>query len=161
MYVLKSPVKFSWDLDGKMIPFGPKTSKGQMELPQNATAEAVYTNGLSITYTFEFDGKNLKPSSINFSATRGVRQVHYHHANVRGVARKLIEAANTELLKKLTTNSEEELAALYMSEHVFEGSGRKLLQTLTGWSRTNVNYHLNKLADLGLIPADRTRTADV
>lgn len=149
-------IDISWNKSAKMIAVGPKTSAGQLVMPKMTTAKVGYENGIYVRYVFRFTDNKLKLILLEaMNVSGGINTYDLVQMEIPAIAKTVVEAVNSEVISKLSVSTKEGLAQAYMSEYICGGAPRKLLMEMTGWSRSNSNFHIRNLEKLGLIPEYR------
>lgn len=149
-------ITVEWDRARKLTPIGPKTAAGQLVMPDALTAEVRYANHISAKYTFKLIDGKLRLMAIQAeNPLYGLNSVDLINIKIPAIAKEAVKEVNREVLSKLSTTTQEELAQCYMSEYICGGAPRQLLMSMRGWSRSNTNFHIKKLEKAGLIPEDR------
>jgi hypothetical protein len=150
-----SKIEVIWDRDS-MHPIGPATAAGQLALPGTAMAVVKYSDGSSATFVYKFSGQQLKLVSLMMhNEAEGLNSLDTSRIKLPAVAKRVVREINAEVISKLSIETKEGLAQGYWSEYVYGGAPRQLIMKMKGWSRSNANHHIKKLASAGLIPADR------
>lgn len=145
--------------DGPLREFGPG-DKGRLQIPSYLERRVEYPAlGLSATLGLEFSGERLEIRSLcvegsgkrenRFVATKSLTLLALP-AVIGEIARDLVPEARRWQVPSGDQNFKMhldpiELAQLYWFEHISWGRPRATVMALTGWSRTNTNFHFNKL----------------
>lgn len=155
--------------EGKRVSFGPDNGKTTvvLELPEIARRLVEYPDlGFSAEYVFTFNGDRLKLDSMNIFevlSPNGVSTQALTKLYIPDVMREMVYAYNPVLAHDIKSKVSDEytLAQMYWAEYVCNGSPRRTVMEVTGWSRSNANYHFKKWSDAGLIPASEDRSTRV
>lgn len=148
--------------DGKLIYFGPESSGSiaQLKLPAFATRLVDYEeHGFSVEYTFLFDGARLNLGAMNIIRVinpNGISTKSLTELQIPKVMQELVYSYNPTLdvAARRKDRTTEDLIQAYLAEYACSGSPRRAVIERTGWSRSNANFHLKKLAKASLIPSD-------
>jgi len=147
--------------DGKLVYFGPESNGDitQLKLPTSSTRLVDYEeHGFSIEYFFTFDGKRLSLSMmtvIRVTNPNGITTKALTELQIPKVMQELVYSYNPSLdiSARRKDRTTEHLVQAYLAEYACSGSPRRAVIERTGWSRSNANFHLKKLAKAELIPA--------
>lgn len=160
--------------DGPLREFGPEG--GQLAIPSYLERIVHYPSlGLSATLGLEFSGERLEIQRLcvegsgdgenRFVATKSLTLLALP-AVIGEIARDLVPAARRWQVSPGDHNSKMllapvEIAQIYWFEHISWGRPRATVMALTGWSRTNTNFHFKKLEQqLGIrLPRDKAQQA--
>ena len=139
-----------------MHPIGPKTTAGQLVLPETVIASVKYSDRSSAEFVYKLRDQQLKLISLFMNnEADGINSIDTSRIKLPAVAKRVVREINAEVISKLSPETKEGLAQSYWSEYVYGGAPRQLIMSMKGWSRSNANHHIKKLASAGLIPADR------
>lgn len=155
--------------DGKRQDFGPDNPQmgTKASIPSTLTRRVIYPE-LGVTALIEcvFTGDKLEVQSLNvqnngkFVSTKVLTQLALP-AVIRAIALEVVPDA--QLWVNLDSNefpkndSPTFLAQVYWFEHVSWGSPRGSIMNYMGWSRTNANFHISKIAKLYPLPGAHSR----
>ena len=145
--------------DGPLREFGPG-DKGRLQIPSYLERHVDYPElGLSATIGLEFSGERLE---IRRLCVEGSGNGENRFVATKSLTLLALPAVIGQIAKDLVPESRRwevppgdqnfkmqidpmELAQLYWFEHISWGRPRATVMALTGWSRTNTNFHFNKL----------------
>jgi predicted transcriptional regulator len=139
-----------------MHPIGPKTAAGQLVLPEVVIASVKYSDGSSAEFVYKLREQQLRLISLFMNnEAEGINSVDTTRIKLPAVAKRVVQEINAGVISKLSVETKEGLAQSYWSEYICGGAPRQLIMKMKGWSRSNANHHIKKLASVGLVPADR------
>lgn len=161
--------------DGPLIEFGP-VGGGALKIPSYLERRVQYTTlAVSATLGLEFSGERLEVRRL---CVEGTGEGEGRFVATKSLTLLALPAVISEIARDLVPESRRwhipsgeqgfklqldplELAQLYWFEHVSWGRPRAKVMALTGWSRTNANFHFNKLEQqFGIrLPRDKAQRA--
>lgn len=141
---------------GSLRPIGPKTDAGQLVLPETVIASVKYSDRSSAEFVYKLRNQQLKLISLFMNnEAEGINSLDTSRIKLPAVAKRVVREINAGVMSKLSAETKEDLAQSYWSEYICGGAPRQLIMKMKGWSRSNANHHIKKLASAGLIPAGR------
>lgn len=155
----------SWDKNAPAIYIGPKFGANQLYLPDcTITARVLYSEPRRMNGAFKFryrDERLILISSSVESLDGELETKDLTELKIPLIKSIVVNKINEELIRRLRDPykarkmEDESLAQLYWASHLSNNEGRKTIASLTGWARSTTNYHLNRLAEKGLLPTKR------
>jgi hypothetical protein len=157
--------------DGKSVEFGPYDHETgtQQSIPSKLTRRVVYPQ-LEVAAVVEciFTGDKIEVQSIRvendgkFVSTKVLTQLALP-AVIREIA--IQEVPNSKFWSQLDKDNPRKLtgptflAQVYWFEHISWGSPRGSIMNYMGWSRTNANFHISKIARNFGLPGSHSKAS--
>jgi hypothetical protein len=157
--------------DGKPVDFGPfdQETGTQQSIPSSLSRRVIYPElGVSAVVECVFTGDRLEIERISvenngkFVSTKVLTQLALP-AVIRAIAIEVVP--NAKLWAELKPNQDFKLegptflAQVYWFEHISWGSPRGSIMSYMGWSRTNANFHISKIARDFPLPGPHSQEA--
>lgn len=157
-------VSVTEERDGPLVLAGPKTEtlNQQLLVPSSMNRKIIYSDNLPVLETaLVFSGERLEIVRLTIEAqevylsTQFLTQLSLPKV-IRQVALESVPDSARWLAPSADRvggiDSYDFLAQVYWFEHLSWGSPRKSVMNFMGWSRANTNFHLRKMAEMGLLP---------
>jgi hypothetical protein len=159
-------------IDGPLHEFGPVANlTGKRLSVPSPLRRKVYYPGLAylVELTCVFTGQRLEIESLDihgdgaFINTQYLTQLSLPEV-IHEIAKELevnseFWACRARPLDELRVDDPSFIAQIYWYEHATWGSPRAAVMSYMGWSRTNTNWHLRKIADKFTLPGSRGNAA--
>ena len=158
-------------MDGPLVLAGPKmeTLSQQLLVPSSLIRKVTYGATLpTLELSLVFSGERIEIVKMTVKAEEGYVSTQFltHLALPRVIRQAALESIphSARWLENSADRGQgiesyDFLAQIYWLEHLSWGSPRNSVMSFMGWSRANTNFHLRKMADMGLLPKRQKTSA--
>jgi hypothetical protein len=165
-------IKTEGRVDGPLHEFGPvaNLTGKRLSVPSPMRRQVYYPSlAYLVELTCVFTGQRIEIESLEihgdgtFINTQYLTQLSLPDV-IRAITREVevnseFWACRARPIDELRVDDPSLIAQIYWYEHVTWGSPRAALMSYMGWSRTNTNWHLRKIADTYTLPGNRGAAA--